>query len=129
MSEAEDDAGLCHRVVGLGRDDGVQSGICLFQFGASRFKKLQQIKSELVQREVGQRDAVVKVFEVEDFVLQSFQLPIAEQQVLGNEFFKLAVFQQVVRLGRGEVNERHACLHAMLDVQVTIQVRHGPEVD
>ena len=72
---------------------------------------------------------VVEVFEVEDFVLEFLELLVPEAEILADEVFELIDFQQVVRLGGGEVSQGHAGFDAVLDVQVEVEVGHGPEVD
>ena len=112
-----------------GRHDGVEAFAGLFEFGAVGFEVAQQVEPEFVEREVGERDGVVEVFEVENLVLEPLELAIAEEQVFLDEVFELAGIEQVVGLRGGKVHQRHAGFDALLDVEVVVEVGDGPEVD
>ena len=82
----------------------------------------EQVHAEVVETEVGDRDAGADVFEFDDLVLKLAELLLAERRVarfLGED---------VVVGGGREVGDDHAVLDAFLEVDVLVEGDVGPEV-
>jgi hypothetical protein len=99
-----------------------------FQRGAVGLDVFQEFQPEVVEGEFGEGDAVAKVFEVEDFVLEPEELLVAVAQVVGDEVFDFLVFEHVVLEGSREIDKGHAGFDAVYQLDVFVEVFRGPEV-
>src|SRR5205814_7761364 len=78
--------------------------------------------AEVVEAQVGDRDAGAHVLEFDYFVLQLAQLLLAEYRVAG------LLGEHVVVGGRGQIGDDHTVLNAFLEVDVLVERDVGPEV-
>ena len=86
LTEAKDDAGRDHFVFGVRRHDSIKTEGCGFERGAVGLNVFQEFEAEVVERELGEGDAVAEVFDVEDFVLETKELLVAVAQIFVDEF-------------------------------------------
>ena len=74
-----------------------------------------EFDAEVVEGEFVEGDALVEVFQVEDFVLQAQQLLVAVAQVVVDQFFDFVGLEDVVLERGGDVHQRHARFDAVLE--------------
>ena len=84
---------------------------------------IEQIHAEIVEPEVGDGDASLEVFQLDDFFLQPAQLLLTVGEVVG-----FAVEGVVVAGGR-DVGDHHSVFDAFLEVDVLVERDVGPVVD
>ena len=87
----------------------------------------RQIDAEVGERQVGDGDAAGEVFQVDDGVLELEQLLAAVLQIV--HLVAGLLLDQVLLAGGGDVEQHHAAAHALLEVDVLLQLHVGPEVD
>lgn len=129
LPETEDNAGGDDLVLRMRRHAGIEaerSGFERFSVGLDVF---QEFEPEIVEREFRERDAVVQVFDIEDFVFELEKLLVAIAEVFGDDVFDLLVLQDVVLEGGGDVHEGHAGFDPVLEVDVLVEIFGGPEID
>ena len=68
LPEAEDDARADDFVVRVRRDAGVEAEGGVFEGLLIRLDVFQELQAEVVEGELGERDAVAEIFNIEDFV-------------------------------------------------------------
>ena len=122
LAQEEDDAGAGRAAGGPGHRTGAERGG--LQLVAVLFQIPQQLGEEIVQREVAHRRGVVEAVQVQDFVAQSQQLPVAEIQIQLGVVFG----ERVLVAARRHVGQRHARLHAAFQTQVGVHVAGGPVI-
>ena len=82
----------------------------------------EQVHAEVVEPEVGDRDAGSHVLQLDDLVLEPAELLLAERGVA-------RLLGEHVVVGRGgEVGDHHAVLDPLLQVDVLVERDVGPEV-
>lgn len=85
LTETEEDARLGGRELGVGRHDGIESERGGFQFLAVGFEEAEEIEPEVGKGEIGERDGIlVEILEVENLVLQAFELIIPVVEIGGD---------------------------------------------
>ena len=114
---------------GCGGTDGIQAEGCVFERVAVGLDVFQEFEAEVVERKLGEGDAVAEVFDVEHFVLEAEELLVTVAQVFVDELFDFRVLENVVLEGGGDVHQGHAGFDAVLEVDVFVEVFGGPEVD
>lgn len=129
LPEAKDDPGCDHFIRGVWRHHSIKAEVCVFERSAVGLDVFQEFQAEVVQRELGEGDAVAEVFDVEDFVLEAEELLVTVTQVFVDKFLDFRVLENVVLKGGGDVHEGHAGLDAVLEVEVFVEVFGGTEVD
>ena len=106
----------------IGRDDGMHAvgHVAGLPVGLD---VVQQVHAEVVQAQVGDRDAGLEVFKLDDFFLQAPQLFLAVGHVIGLRA------EDVVVPGCGDVGDHHPVFDAFLEVDVFVERDVGPVVD
>ena len=86
-----------------------------------------QLHAKVVELEVGDGDTARDVLEVQHLLLQLLKLLAAVHEVV-HLFGRLAL-EHVLLAGGAGVHERHAALHAALELDILVQLHVRPEVD
>ena len=86
-----------------------------------------QLHAKVVELEVGDGDTARDVLEVQHLLLQLLKLLAAVHEVV-HLFGRLAL-EHVLLAGGAGVHERHAALHAALELDVLVELDVRPEVD
>ena len=84
---------------------------------------IQQVHAEVVEPEVGDADAGLQVFQLDDLLLQAAQLLLAVGKIVG------AAVEGIVVAGGGHVGDDHAALDPLLEPDVFVQRDVRPVVD
>jgi len=111
------------------RHDSIKAEGCGFERGSVGLDVFQEFEAEVVERKLGEGDAVPEVFDIEDFVLEAKELPVTVAEVFVDEFLDVRALENVVLEGGGDVHEGHAGFDAVLEVDVFVKVFGRPEVD
>ena len=71
MTQAEKGAGPgFDEKIRLGRNDGIKAFPRLFKLGSIGFQIAQEVEPEFIERKISEGNRIVKVFKIEDFILQ-----------------------------------------------------------
>ena len=83
---------------------------------------VEQVHAEVVQAQVGDGDAGLQVFQLDDFFLKPAELLLAIGDVVG------CGGERIVVAGGGDVGDDHAVFDALLEVDVFVERDVGPVV-
>ena len=128
LLEAEDHAWLhvAAKLVGDG-GHGVQSRRRVLQRAGMLLGVALELHAEVVEGEIRDRDAARDVLDVEHLALELLELPATVLEVV---HLSIALgLQHVLLAGCRRVEQRHAPLHAALELDVLVERDVRPEVD
>jgi len=93
---------------------------------ASLRQRFAQRRLEIVERQVGNRDAAGDVFEVDDLMLQLLHLFLAIREIV-HAFLGFFV-DDIFLARRRDVEQNHAPAHALHEINVFVEVFRRPEI-